>query len=310
MTHQFSVLIPTHNRHEKLRRLLSYLSNYFIEVVIVDSGKIPYEPEVNDFVKYFHKPELNFKQKVIFGAEILTTDYIFLSADDDFPLIGRIEEVLNRVETKFSLLVGPVGLFNESFDGNYLIQGDKLGAGVYTEHNVSKFLGNYSQVLWGLYNRLSIIRVFRVIDEYAFENDNFIELVIAPFMASESSLIKVSDVLYVREITTEEHWGSRHIPLRETYVTKKQQFLVDFAKYLSLFKGSDAAGFIAAYLGDSTQSAGPVSLLRIKIKRVIPRSVLSLIKPWFARGTPLIADSSLEEVSEVLMKYAENRREL
>lgn len=310
MKYEYSILIPTHNRHEKLGRLLSYLSNFLVRVVVVDSSENPAKIMGDSRVRYFHKPELNFKQKVIFGAEILNSDYIFLSADDDFPLLGKLENVLGRVGINFSLLIGSVGVFNESFDGTYSLQGDKSETGVFTQTNVVRFLGNYSQVLWGLYSRNSMIDVFRLIDECEFENDNYIELVIAPFMASERSLIKVSDVFYVREISTGEHWGSRHETLRETYLTRKQQFLSDFVKYGNLFNGDNAAKYIAAYLGHSPRRASSLDLFRMKFKRLVPVAVQRLIKRVLgAPTTPLAADSSLDAVSEAIIAHTESGRD-
>ncbi|MGH1429894.1 MAG: TIGR00180 family glycosyltransferase [Neptuniibacter sp.] len=307
MNLDISILVPTHNRRDRLERLLDYLSAFSIDVVVVDSSFEAFSGNYNQRVKYFHRPDLNFKQKVVFGGEFVSTDYVFLSADDDFPVVDKIVALLKEMNKEFSLLVGTVGVFDEEFDGNFYLQKSAALPGKYSSGNVDWFMSNYSQVLWGVYDRGAMIEAFRIIDDSSFLNDNFIELTLAPFMAGQKGLIKIEDVVYVREFTKKDHWGGRHISLRETYLNDKESFLLDFAAYSKIFGAKLAACSMSAYLTKGNEAQSPLKCLVDVIKHKAPllmRVGLRLIRQ---KKSPLVkCDASLSAISLVINSHKRN----
>jgi len=90
-----SVVIPAHNRPDKLRRLLHYYSGTNIHIIVSDSSDVPF-PYLNEFLEltYFHFPKEEFLWKIYYILPHLHTRYVVYCADDDFIIPQAIEQVV------------------------------------------------------------------------------------------------------------------------------------------------------------------------------------------------------------------------
>ena len=244
----YTVVIPTHDRPSELRRLLRYLDTYNCNVIILDSSSEPLDTSNFRFVKHIKNTDLTFKEKVLEGCRNVKTKFTILAADDDFPSISNIEAAIKK-NNEFSLLIGRVAMFNKSFvRKKFWFQNKKEVTGLFTKENLSYFMSNYTQVLWGCYSNSDLLSCFESIMEMDLKNDNYIEIFIAICMASLSGILKVEDILCVREVSSSDHWGKRHKPLREAYQNNITDFLDDLITVSSKFKSSIFINAFTAYL--------------------------------------------------------------
>jgi glycosyltransferase domain-containing protein len=78
---RLTIVVPTHNRHKHLRRLIAYLSFFANHIIIVDSS--------NSFCEgltkcdYFHQPGSSREERLCFALGRVQTPYVMLHADDD-----------------------------------------------------------------------------------------------------------------------------------------------------------------------------------------------------------------------------------
>ena len=94
-----TVIIPAHNRPERLRRLLGYYSGCGLRILVPDSSDQCYNGDVSSpDVTYIHRPGLHFLLKIKEILPLISTDYVLYCADDDFIVpsaIARMVEFLD-----------------------------------------------------------------------------------------------------------------------------------------------------------------------------------------------------------------------
>ena len=90
-----SVVIPAHNRPEKLRRLLHYYSKTNFQILVSDSSDVPF-PYLSEFpeLQYFHFPKEQFLLKIFKILPSIHTEYVVYCADDDFIVPQAIEQAI------------------------------------------------------------------------------------------------------------------------------------------------------------------------------------------------------------------------
>ena len=114
--YNFTLIIPTHNRHEYLKRSMVYYDKLNAKVIYTDSTGEPYVyPVKGGNILYLHLPGQTFAQKILNSLnEFVNTEYVALCADDDFILIESLYEAYNVVleNPEISTIVGRRLLFN------------------------------------------------------------------------------------------------------------------------------------------------------------------------------------------------------
>lgn len=95
-----TLVIPTHNRHAYLTRILESYKPFDIKIIIADSSEIKYESSCLDrlHVQYVHTPNLNPFRKVENILNFVVTKYIVLCADDDFIFPNSIVSAIDFLE--------------------------------------------------------------------------------------------------------------------------------------------------------------------------------------------------------------------
>ncbi|MFI5142348.1 MAG: TIGR00180 family glycosyltransferase [Bacteroidia bacterium] len=83
----YTLIIPTKNRHPYLRRGIEYYGNSEINVIIIDSSDTKYEGEIPfKNISYLHFPGHIFVTKIREVLKNVDTEYCGMCADDDFIL--------------------------------------------------------------------------------------------------------------------------------------------------------------------------------------------------------------------------------
>lgn len=89
-----TVIIPAHNRPERLRRLLDYYSRTDIRILVPDSSNEPFADASHyPTAVYLHRPRLHFLLKIKEVLPMIRTPYVFYCADDDFTVPAAIAQM-------------------------------------------------------------------------------------------------------------------------------------------------------------------------------------------------------------------------
>lgn len=99
MLENVTVIIPAHNRPERLKRLLDYYNGTGIKILIPDSSDQPYEGNLSSpDITYLHRPRLHFLLKIREILPLITTDYVLYCADDDFAVPEAIKQITDFMD--------------------------------------------------------------------------------------------------------------------------------------------------------------------------------------------------------------------
>lgn len=276
----FTLIVPTHNRHNYLKRSIEYFKNLNAIVIYCDSSVDKYEGSLHDNTKYFHLPGKCFAEKISFVLEIINTDFVAMCADDDFIIIESLHkgfEFLSK-NINYKTVVGDYIGFNENFDGKFYPIYKKLPNDINLGYkkNAEVFFDNYFQLLWSMFDKKILVKSFKVIKEAKFHNDNFIELVIGAFACFEGGIKFLNDLWGIREIGTNQHWGSRHLPIISKKIANENG---DFIKFRNLVDQNTSIGYsdsiINNYIFGQSKNYG---FFRSRISKIIPGVIKNVIK--------------------------------
>lgn len=94
-----TVVIPAHNRPERLRRLLHYYHSTNIRIVVPDSSENIF-PDIDKYpeIVYFHDPNLHFLKKIHKALHFIQTKYVLFCAEDDFIVPQAVEKITEYLD--------------------------------------------------------------------------------------------------------------------------------------------------------------------------------------------------------------------
>ena len=94
----FSIIIPTFERHDILRRSIEYYKNFNCSVLIADSSAKKLSCKFPGNIIYRHLPDLSFTEKILKVAKTITTKYVCVTGDDDFFLESNLQRGSNFLD--------------------------------------------------------------------------------------------------------------------------------------------------------------------------------------------------------------------
>ena len=130
MFDKVSLIIPTHNRHRYLTRILDYYKNIEINVFIADSSLLKYSiknlennsTSKNKFkINYYHYPSYAYFNKLADIIQKVKTKYVVICADDDFLLPSAIQKCVEFLEKNpdYSSVQGFYASFINTYNSIY-----------------------------------------------------------------------------------------------------------------------------------------------------------------------------------------------
>lgn len=211
-----TVVIPTHNRHQYISRAAKYYIGMGLQVLVLDSSLECFSVNENiDNLSYYHLPGLTFAEKIKFGCELVETEYIALSPDDDFIFEDSIFNAICVLENNknISLYYGEFQFYKNSFkisnDTKTLLNYNNFA--VYEkEKQIKCLMNNYTQCLWSVYKKDVLENSMDIVILSDFDNDNFIEMTVMTCAISAGEIFFCKNFFGIREDSQIEHWGSRH----------------------------------------------------------------------------------------------------
>ena len=123
-----TIIIPTHERSQVIDRAIAYYKNLSYNLIICDSSKESNQIAIyKDKITYLHLPDSSFGAKILESLNRVETDYVCLSADDDFlaetgllsafDFLERNKDYVsaNGVYTQFTFLGSHRVIFNQLY---------------------------------------------------------------------------------------------------------------------------------------------------------------------------------------------------
>ena len=214
----FTIVIPTHDRHDCLDRSIKYFSDSSIEIIYCDSTETEYKGKIPENITYYNNPKLKFSEKILFCLTKVKTPLVALSADDDFLEIESLikgSEFLNN-NLDYVSVTGEFLFFLKPFDNLFYKNKKKPFESIVSKYPFERaylFFDNYFQILWGLYRVDILKKSFEVINAEKPENDNFIELTLGSILCFHGKIYYSNDIWGFREVNLENTWGLRHKPI-------------------------------------------------------------------------------------------------
>lgn len=241
----FTLVIPSHNRHQHLKRSISYFSSLNAHVLICDSSLEPLRQPLSDNMQLLHVPNLGFADKILYALEKTDTPFVALCADDDFILIETLNKGVELLEdsNEYSVVLGRNIAFHEEFDGCFYSEMKSTSRDIASTpaSNAANFFSNYHQILWGLYSKEVLKKSFELIKKANYRNDNFIELTLGAVACYTGGIRILDDVWSVRELSAKQHWGDKQKPI--TYIYQEKIIQKDFKLFKQLIDKVTQSGY-------------------------------------------------------------------
>jgi glycosyltransferase domain-containing protein len=244
------IVIPTHNRHQYLDRCLNYYSEFECKIIVCDSSFVRYTSFIPVNIFYYHMPNKDFAEKVLFAISEAHSKYIALAPDDDFIIEASLKYGREKLQenTDAQACVGEVVMFYERPPFR-IVKNPGWCAAIFDKNlapeiKIANYLSDYKQILWSLYKVNALKICFETIQEANFENQNFFEITIATLCAGSGGIIQLDNIWIARELTENEHWGSKHSSILDIENLMSNADVIKFMNYMNeiLFPG---AGTIA-----------------------------------------------------------------
>ena len=304
----FTLIIPTHNRHTYLKRSIEYFKNLSAKVLYCDSSSEPYKGVLPSNIEYLHLPNKKFAEKILIALDKIDSPIVATCADDDFILIEALEKgykVLKN-ENQFTTVVGKYASFKENFNGEfYNMYNSNLGdINFGAEKNATEFFENYHQILWAMYDKKILENAFSIINQAGFNNDNFIEIVVGSCACYSGGIRFLDEIWGVRESSLSEHWGTRHLPIPNIENLEQNSDFLNFKKLMdeNTSKGYAEIAMNSYLKGQFVPKSTLKSLIPSSVKNQIKR-FKNLLFPAKTIAVPLSIDgTSLDSISSILKK--------
>lgn len=119
MIDNVTVIIPAHNRPDRLQRLLDYYSATDIRVIVSDSSTQQFTGSFNPSqVTYRHYSRMHFFLKIKEIMPLIETPYVLYCADDDFTVPAAIAEIVRFMDANpdYSIVQGHYLTFTPTGD--------------------------------------------------------------------------------------------------------------------------------------------------------------------------------------------------
>ncbi|MFX1363496.1 MAG: TIGR00180 family glycosyltransferase [Promethearchaeota archaeon] len=253
---KITLIIPTHNRHDHLDRILNYYKTFDIRKLIADSSKEEYGNKNKYDIEYFHYPDVPILVKIADIVKKVKTPYVFMCADDDFIVPESIKKCIDFLENHPDY---------SSVQGRYIkfipIEGDVLFKPTYlhcinyhidAEDPVSRMkqhMSLFMHVIYSIHKTESFQQVYSLLKNFSIEKVGRLVEIAACLIIVINGKHKMIPVFYSGRESNPYSMGATHevfeniinnpefssqyqafIKLISTHLSKSQGFDIDEAK--------------------------------------------------------------------------------
>lgn len=176
MLENVTVIIPAHNRPERLRRLLEYYAGTGIQILIPDSSDNKYTGEIDPSTTvYIHRPRMHFLLKIKEVLPLIKTPYVLYCADDDFTVPEAIAQMARFLDEHDDYSVAQGHYLTFTPDGDkiqylprYIRNFDSRIDGATAVERLNSQCGIYASLLYAVVRADSFRRIY----SHCFDADN------------------------------------------------------------------------------------------------------------------------------------------
>lgn len=204
----FTIIIPSLNRHNYLKRILEFYENYDVNIKIVDSSINRFHSNIllKQNIEYIHLPNMEILDKVIYALEDIKTRYVVFCADDDFIFLDAITRCCSFLEKNHDYVCaqGRLITFKYSIKDNeleFIIENYfKIGDDKITSSNVATrlldFSNPYRHTFYGVHRTDNLKSIFERIAFYKINEPYLIELTQAILLVLSGKIMNFSSFIY------------------------------------------------------------------------------------------------------------------
>ena len=158
MLNKITLIIPTHNRHSYLTRVLNYYKDVGLNILIADSSKKKYPNVFKYDVEYIHYPNYSFFKKMNDIVQKINTPFAFMCADDDFIIPSAIEKCIYFLEknSDFASVQGYYASFINTYNSIYFfstypsLRNYKINANT-SDKRVKYYMNKYMHLFYSIH---------------------------------------------------------------------------------------------------------------------------------------------------------------
>jgi glycosyltransferase domain-containing protein len=247
-----TIIIPPHNRHDYLDRILEYLAGYEFDIIISDSSEKQYIFK-KDYsqVRYYHYPNQSFSQKIDQTLQFVNTKYCMLMAEDDFYVPETIHSCISFLEsneaysscqgwyTRFSggkkksifIKLMYLNIFNRDIKSNDALERIRL------------LLRSYIQLFYSVHKTDNLKQTFQFSNENKISNMFVIELLIALISISNGKHKVINQFYGAREFIPSSVGNTgvnfHTFASSEIYIKDYKMFLTKLSQYVATKTGNN-----------------------------------------------------------------------
>jgi len=239
----FTIIIPTYNRPEYLKRILSYYESFEVKIIVVDASDeiFPYLALYKDQIEYRHTLNKDRISRINEIASLICTPYVLLCADDDFIIPDAVNRVVSFLQENPDYALGEGYIFKFYNQNNDLmcIASSKNMLGV----NISEDCPS-KRILYAVTNPVAIFySVYRtdifkemyksmiLNNKTIIKHPNLQEMYISWYSLIEGKFIVLPLLYQAREATWNSE-GQTSTDLKEIISTKK--FRKEYNEFVAL----------------------------------------------------------------------------
>lgn len=244
-----SIIIPTHNRHNYLTRILNYYLETDIQILVVDSSvfSFKYDNVKNNKsqLQYFHLPNKSLTSKISFALDRVTTPFIVMCADDDFIIPAALIECVDFLikNSSYSAAIGNAIYYKKEPQNNnvdfFAFYTDRLSFSTSNEDPIKRlhsFFNLYRTVFYALHRTMVLKKAFEGADKVI--NNLFLnEYITAIYPLTTGHFIELPILYHVREYSLNS--GDKIIEsidavfYNEDFKTEFDRFIIYHAKLVA-----------------------------------------------------------------------------
>ena len=165
MLHKLTIIIPSYERHDYLKKNIYHWNGSDVKVIILDGSKKKLKKnfKIKSNINYFHLPNKSLFQRLGFASKIIKTKYSMLCCDDEFYIESGLLKCLEELEKnkELSCAMGRVLCFR--FRDNKKLLTASLGYGQFKNYylDISDPLQRVKKHLSGIMGRPTMYSVTR-----------------------------------------------------------------------------------------------------------------------------------------------------
>jgi len=204
----FTIIIPTFNRPNYLKRILEFYQNDNINIKIFDSSINRFDSEMllKSNIEYIHLPNMKPLDKVLYALKSTKTQYMVFCADDDFIFVDAIIKCCNFLDKNSDYVCAQGKLvsfrYTNQDDGlKYIIET------YFTTHKsnshsdnikdrFSSFSQPYRHTFYGVHKVDNILRIYQLIKQYELTEPFLLELVQSALLILSGKVMTFGAHLY------------------------------------------------------------------------------------------------------------------